>query len=255
MNRILVDLFGMRGEVAVVTGAANGIGRAIAETLAGAGAAVAVLDLDPAGERVAEDIRQAGGKALFQLLDVTSESAVGSAVELVRGSLGPVSVLCNNAAYLDKFHAAAEADEKEWEMSYQVGLLGPQRLARAVLPEMVQRRAGSIINIASIQGLVGCPDSVAYTSVKAGLLGFTRSLAADYGRFNIRANAICPGAIQTRISPQPGEPLHRLQVSKTFLGRVGSPSEVAAAALFLAAPASSYVTGSYLVVDGGWTAQ
>lgn len=255
MNRMLLDWFALQGDVAVVTGAANGIGRAIAETLAGAGAAVAILDLDPAGARVAESIQDDGGRALFQLVDVTSEDAVAGAFERVRGELGAVSVLCNNAAYLGEFHAAAEAGDAEWEISFQVGLLGPQRMARAALPEMKRRRRGSIINIASIQGLVGCGDSVAYTAVKAGLLGFTRSLAADYGRFNIRANAICPGAIQTRISPEPGQPLHRLQVSKTLLGRVGSPSEVAAAALFLAAPASSYITGIHLVVDGGWTAQ
>ncbi len=255
MNRVLDDLFGLRDEVALVTGAANGIGRAIAETLAGAGAAVALLDLDPSGEQVARTIREAGARALFQLVDVTVQEAVDTALHQVRQELGGISILCNNAAYLGKFHAAAEADDAEWEISYQVGLLGPQRLARAVLPEMQARGSGSIINIASIQGLVGCGDSVAYTAIKAGLLGFTRSLAADYGRFGIRANAICPGAIQTRISPEPGEALHQLQVSKTLLGRVGSPSEVAAAALFLAAPASSYVTGIYLVVDGGWTAQ
>jgi NAD(P)-dependent dehydrogenase (short-subunit alcohol dehydrogenase family) len=119
---------------------------------------------------------------------------------------------------------------------------------------MLRQRSGSIINIASVQGLVGARNSVAYTSVKHGIVGFTRSVAYDYGPHNIRANAICPGAIHTRISPEPGDELYQRQISKTFLGRVGVPREVAMAALFLASDAASYVTGAAIPVDGGWTA-
>jgi NAD(P)-dependent dehydrogenase (short-subunit alcohol dehydrogenase family) len=119
---------------------------------------------------------------------------------------------------------------------------------------MVAQKSGSIINISSIQGLVGGRNSAAYTTIKHALIGFTRSVAYDYGPQNIRCNAICPGAIRTRISPPPGSELHQRQVSKTFLGRVGEPHEVGAAAVFLASDEASYITGAVLAVDGGWTA-
>jgi len=119
---------------------------------------------------------------------------------------------------------------------------------------MIRQQSGSIINISSVQGLVGARNSAAYTSMKHALIGLTRSVADDYGLHNVRVNAICPGAIQTRISPKPREELHQRQVSKTFLGRIGMPSEVAYAALFLASDAASYITGAALPVDGGWTA-
>ena len=123
-----------------------------------------------------------------------------------------------------------------------------------VLPLMIRVKAGSIINISSVQGLVAGRNSAAYTTMKHALLGLTRSVACDYGVHNIRCNAICPGAIATRISPPPGSELHQRQISKTFLGRIGQPIEVAHAALFLASDESSYITGAVLAVDGGWTA-
>ena len=119
---------------------------------------------------------------------------------------------------------------------------------------MIRQGNGSILNIASVQGLVGARNSAAYTSMKHGLVGLTRSAAYDYGPHNVRVNAICPGAIQTRISPQTGSELHQRQIAKTFVGRVGIPREVAYAALFLASDAASYITGAAIPVDGGWTA-
>jgi NAD(P)-dependent dehydrogenase (short-subunit alcohol dehydrogenase family) len=119
---------------------------------------------------------------------------------------------------------------------------------------MIRAKAGSIINISSVQGLVAGRNSAAYTTTKHALIGFTRSVACDYGQHNIRCNAICPGAITTRISPPPGSELHQRQIGKTFLGRTGEPREVARAALFLASEDSSYITGAVLTVDGGWTA-
>jgi NAD(P)-dependent dehydrogenase (short-subunit alcohol dehydrogenase family) len=119
---------------------------------------------------------------------------------------------------------------------------------------MMPHRSGSIVNIASIQGLVGARTSPAYTSMKHAVVGLTRSVAYDYGPHNIRVNAICPGPIATRISPRPGEELYERQISKTPLGRIGQPREVAAAALFLASDEASFITGAVLPVDGGWTA-
>jgi NAD(P)-dependent dehydrogenase (short-subunit alcohol dehydrogenase family) len=119
---------------------------------------------------------------------------------------------------------------------------------------MVPRRSGSIVNIASIQGIVGARSSAAYTSMKHAVVGLTRSAAYDYAPHNIRVNAICPGPIETRIAPRPGDELYQRQVSKTPMGRVGQPREVAFAALFLASDEASYITGAVIPVDGGWTA-
>jgi NAD(P)-dependent dehydrogenase (short-subunit alcohol dehydrogenase family) len=132
--------------------------------------------------------------------------------------------------------------------------MGTQNLTRAVLPWMIRQKRGSILITSSIQGMVACPNSISYSTVKAGLIGFARSAACDYGKYNIRVNALCPGPIRVGYSPPPGSPGHTYQISNTFLGRVGEPREIGMAALFLASDESSFITGAVLPVDGGWTA-
>ncbi len=246
----------LENKTAIVTGGAHGIGRAIAELFATEGAHVFIADLDPtAGEEVAAEIRTSGGVATFARCDVASAEAVKRTVAVATQEKNRIDILCNNAAYLAKqWHNSLESSAEEWEKCYQVSLMGTQLCTREVLPAMTEQKAGSIINISSVQGLVGARESVAYTTIKHALIGFTRSVAYDFGRHNIRCNALCPGAITTRISPAAGSELHRRQVEKTFLSRVGEPREVAYAALFLASDESSYVTGAVLAVDGGWTA-
>lgn len=246
----------LHDKIAIVTGAAHGIGQAIAEVFAQEGAWVLVADLDDqAGEATAAAIRHRGGRAAFRHVDVSDEGQVAAAVrEAAEAGGGRIDVLCNNAAYLGSWHDVASAPRDEWDRCLQTGLMGAAHFTREVLPRMVPSRSGSIVNIASIQGIVGARTSAAYTSMKHALVGLTRSTAYDYAPHNIRVNALCPGAIETRISPRPGDEIHQRQISKTPMGRVGQPREVAYAALFLASDEASYITGAVLPVDGGWTA-
>lgn len=246
----------LKEKIAIVTGAAHGIGRAIAERFAEEGAWVLLADLDDAaGEATARAIREGGGQAVFRHVDVADEAQAAAAVaQAAEAGSGRVDVLCNNAAYLAGWHDVVSAPADEWDRCLRTALLGSAHFLREVLPLMVSRRSGSIVNIASVQGIVGARSSAAYTSTKHAIIGLTRSAAYDYAPHNIRVNAICPGAIATRISPRPGDPVYERQISKTPLGRVGEPREVAHAALFLASDEASYITGAVLPVDGGWTA-
>jgi len=245
----------LKDKISIVTGAAHGIGRAIALRFAEEGAAVLVADVDEqAGEETAAEIRKKGRPASFVRCDVSVASQIEHVVKLAGEKTGRIDVLCNNAALLGPWHDIATATEQEWDRYFRVTLLGAATFIKATLPYMQPHRAGSIVNVASIQGIVGARSSVAYTSMKHGMIGLTRSVAYDYGPHNIRCNAICPGPINTRISPPPGSEWRQRQIDKTMLGRTGEPEEIAPAAVFLASDESSFVTGITLPVDGGWTA-
>lgn len=245
----------VKDKIAIVTGAAQGIGQAISQVLAEEGASVLVTDINgELAEKVAAEIRQSGGKAESCRVDLGSREEIEKAVKLVVDKFGRIDVLCNNAAYIGQWHDVLNATDEEWQGCLRTTLLGTQNLTRAVLPWMIKQKSGSIIITSSIQGMVACPNSISYTTAKAGLIGFARSAACDYGKHNIRVNVIAPGPIKVGYSPPPGHPAHTYQINNTFLGRVGMPREVGMAALFLASDESSYVTGAVLPVDGGWTA-
>ena len=246
----------LKGKTAIVTGGSNGIGKAISELFAEEGARVVIADIETeSGASVAAEIVQKGGDAVFSRTDVSSAADVASVVKLAAADDGRVDILCNNAAYLTNWNGIVESTTEEWEKAFRVNLMGAYNLTKEVLPLMLQQKQGSVVNIASIQALVGCPTSVAYTAMKSAMLGLTLSTAYDYGPQNIRANAICPGPIQTRISPKPGDAAYQWQCDQTMLARVGYPREIAYAALFLASDEASYVTGTVIPVDGGWTAK
>ncbi len=245
----------LKDKVAIVTGGANGIGRAICELFAEEGAWVLVVDIEEqAGLSVVHTIHSRGGKAQFCKADVSNQKEVRAAVESAAAYNGRIDILCNNAAYLSPdFHAVLESTDEEWRKCIDVALMGTHYFTKAALPHMLAQKHGSIVNVVSIQAMEGMMSSVAYTATKAALLGYTMSVCYDYGLQNIRINSLCPGPIQTRISVNGDDPHHRWQSDQTTLGRVGQPKEVAWAALFLASDESSFVTGITLPVDGGWT--
>src|SRR4051794_4656334 len=249
-------MYRVKDKVSIVTGAANGIGRAIAERFASEGAWVLVIDIEEGtGRKVVETIESSGGRAAFARGDVSKREDVRHAVELAAAQTGRIDVLCNNAAYLGPdFHGALDSTDDEWRKCIDVALMGTHYFTQATLPYMIAQKAGSIVNVASIQGMEGMMTSAAYTATKAALLGYTMSVCYDYGLDNVRINSLCPGPIQTRIAEGPDNQHYQWQCDQTTLGRVGYPDEVAWAALFLASDEASYVTGVTLPVDGGWTA-
>ena len=187
-------------------------------------------------------------------MDLGDKEQIEQAVAGVAERFGRVDVLCNNAAYIGTWHNVVDATEEEWAGCLNTTLLGTQRFTKAVLPLMIAAKGGSVVITSSIQGMVACPNSVSYSTAKAGLLGFARSAACDFGKHNVRVNVLSPGPIRVHYSPKPGEPGYDYQVRNTFLGRQGETAEVANAALFLASDESSYITGAVIPVDGGWTA-
>ncbi len=246
----------LKGQVAIVTGGANGIGRATSELFAEEGAWVLVADIeDGPGEETASGIRAKGGQAGFLHTDVSNRAGVERAVARAATVNGRIDILVNNAAYLaDDFHGALDSTDEEWRRCVDVALMGTHYFTKAALPYMIAQKKGSIVNVVSIQAMEGMMTSVAYTATKAALLGYTMSVAYDYGQHNVRVNSLCPGPIQTRVGADPAGVHYRWQCDQTTLGRVGYPREVAWAALFLASDEASYVTGATLPVDGGWTA-
>ena len=247
----------LSGKVAIVTGAASGIGRATALLFAEEGARVCVADINEAsGKETVSLIKQKGGDGLFCRTDVSSNSDVATMVSNTVKAYDRIDILVNNAAHMDErdFRSAVETSEDQWSRSIDVSLKGVFLCSKHAIPEMIKVGGGSIINMASVGGLVGFASYTAYCSAKGGVIQLTKALAIDYGKDNIRVNAICPGPIDTASSPEAqDEKLHQWQRDMTVLGRTGAPEEVATCALFLASDDSSFVTGSNLVVDGGWT--
>jgi len=245
------------GKVALVTGAASGMGRATCHLLADEGALVAAVDRDGAGaQAVAAEISDAGGRASSWDLDVTDADGAASVVGQVSASLGPVAVLVNNAGVSLPAPIDGAGYEKAWETTMAVNLTAQARLVRLCLADLVRDGAGRVVNIASTEGLGATAYISPYTTSKHGVIGLTRALAVELGPRGVTVNCVCPGPIRTGMTAGiPEEAKTKFARRRVPLRRYGDPEEVAHAVLSLVLPAASYVNGAVLVVDGGMTAQ
>ncbi|MEI6633780.1 MAG: 3-oxoacyl-[acyl-carrier-protein] reductase [Chlamydiota bacterium] len=238
-------------KTALVTGGAQGIGREIALLFAREGADLALLDRDAeALEKTRIEAEALGRRALAFAADVSSAAAAQEAVNKIIDSMGKIDILVNNAGITrDKF--LLRMSEADWDAVIAVNLKGTFNMTRAVARAMLTKRAGRIINIASVIGLVGNAGQANYAASKAGVIGFTKSVAKEFAPRGITANAIAPGFIETRMTGVLSEEVKQKILGGIPLGRYGTPADVANAALFLASELSSYVTGQTIVVDGG----
>jgi NAD(P)-dependent dehydrogenase (short-subunit alcohol dehydrogenase family) len=247
----------LSGKIALVTGGASGIGRATALLLAREGAAVAIIDVNPkTGESVVGEITSSGGHAIFEAGDVTSASDCRRVVERVVREFGTMHILFNNAGIIRRA-SVVELSEEDWDRVMAVNVKSIYLMSREVIPTMAASGGGSIINTASGWGLAGGPRAAVYCASKGAVVLLTKAMAIDHGPQKIRVNCICPGDTDTAMlrneAQQLGEDEECFLAESAHrpLGRVGKPEEIAQAALYLASDASSFVTGTALVVDGG----
>lgn len=249
------DRFSLEGRVALVTGAGRGIGRAIAVALGAAGAAVACAARSrDQVDATAAEITAAGGRARALGLDVTRREQIVAGVAEVAAALGPVDVLVNNAG-MTMEKKTTEVTDEDWDAVLATNLSSMFRCARAVAPGMIELERGKIINIGSMYGIIGVPRYAAYCASKAAVAGLTRSLAAEWARHGIQVNCLAPGYVNTDIPREAmaDEKTRALFLSKIPARRIGEPEEVGALAVYLASPASDFMTGQTVYLDGGQT--
>ena len=253
-NRPIATYPSLRGKTVLITGGGSGIGAAITQRFAEQGCKTAFLDIaDAPSQALASSLTKAGHAVHYHHCDLTDIAALRAAVIAVRAQFGPITILVNNAAH-DQRHAAPDVTPEYWDERFAVNLKHQFFAAQAVLPDMQAAGGGSIINFGSTSWMVGQGGMAAYTSAKSAILGLTRSLARDYGQYNIRVNAIAPGWIMTErqktlwLTPESEKEL----MSRQCLKRKLQPDEIARATLFFASDEASACTNQQYVVDGGW---
>jgi NAD(P)-dependent dehydrogenase (short-subunit alcohol dehydrogenase family) len=253
------DVFNLQDRNAIVTGGGSGIGEATARALAARGAHVFIGDRDAASaERVAASIVESGGRAAFLPLDVTDDISCAEMARHVE-TTGAIDILVNNAG-IGHVGTVVTTTGADLDRLYAVNVRGVFNMTRAVIPPMISRRAGTIVNIASIGGIVGIRDRLAYCTTKFAVVGLTKAMAMDHALDNVRINCICPGRVETpfvaariREYPDP-EAAYREMAASQAIGRMGRPEEVAASVVYLASDEAAFITGSALIIDGGFSA-
>jgi 2-keto-3-deoxy-L-fuconate dehydrogenase len=253
-------MFQLNNKIALVTGAASGIGAAIAEWFARAGAYVFLADINQeAGREIVAKIQSQNGQAEFLPLDISREADSQRAVQTVNAGKLRLDILVNNAA-IGHVGTLMQTTGDDLDRLYQVNVRGLFNVTKAFLPGMLLQKSGNIINMASIGGVVGVRDRVAYCATKFAVVGLTKSMALDHAKEGIRVNCICPGRVETpfvaaRLKEYPDpEKAYQEMASTQALGRMAKPDEIAAAALYLASDESAFITGTDFLIDGGWSA-
>jgi len=251
-------MFDLTGKTALVTGAASGIGEAAARSLAHAGAFVYVADIDGRnGLRVAESISGGGGTAAFLELDVTNSQACEDAARIISAENRDLDILVNNAG-AGHVGTILQTSAEDLDRLFAVNVRGMFDLTKAMLPGMIERRSGVIINIASIGGIVAISERLAYCTTKFAVVGFTKCLALDHALQGIRANAICPGRVETPFVKKrlaeyvDPEKAYADMAATQALGRMGTPEEIASCVVYLASDEAAFITGTALEIDGGF---
>jgi 2-hydroxycyclohexanecarboxyl-CoA dehydrogenase len=240
-------------KTAIVTGAASGIGKATARALAEAGAHVVVADIDAAGgEAVAGDLRSEGRQATFMRVDMTDPASIEAFAAAVQAQHGPIDVLVNAAGW-GRTAPFIDGTPEFWNRLVALNFIGPMTLAKALLPAMMERHGGSIVNVASDAGRVGSLGETVYSGTKGGLIAFSKSLARETARYHINVNCVCPGPTDTPLMAAVPDKVKEALTKAIPFHRLGRPEEVADAVAFLASGRAAYITGQVLSVSGGLT--
>jgi NAD(P)-dependent dehydrogenase (short-subunit alcohol dehydrogenase family) len=248
----------LRGKVAVITGAGSGVGRAMANVFAKNGAAVVLVDLIPNRvEEIANELRDVGTGIKGLTIDLSGAEGPVRMIDEAEKAFGRVDILCNNAGIMDGVMPVAETSDEAWNKVMDVNLNAAFRASRRVIPSMLRSGGGSIVNTSSVAGLFGGVAGAAYTTSKHALIGLTKSIASYYGPLGIRCNAMVLGGVKTNIGLGSVAPdkrgMDHLTKVAGLIPRMAEPSEIAELALFLVSNKSSYINGSCIVIDGGWT--